>query len=145
MSELLRTQMLLASLVPRLIDHAIDTMGCQVTLWECARSDEQAVIHALGGHGRSALAGYLEADVRWHALAVAIANNGSANGILLSRHRERGAIDMGLYRAGLYLSDVEDYRPLGNFWKTLSPECAWGGDFKTPDAVHFSIAYQGRS
>ena len=30
----------------------------------------------------------------------------------------------------------------GAFWKSLDPDCCWGGDFN--DGNHYSIAYQGR-
>lgn len=141
-SELLRKQQLFASLIPRLIDYMVDTMGCQVTVGETWRTDEQAVINAMGESGRDALCAYLEQDVRFHGLAVAIKNNAKGNGILRSLHIERLAEDFNLFRNGLWLTGVEDFRPAGVYWKGLHPECAWGGDWGDDD--HFSVTYQGR-
>ena len=39
---------------------------------------------------------------------------------------------------------LEPYAKLGEFWKSLGDDHAWGGDFKSLDANHFSITYQGR-
>jgi len=64
-----------------------------------------------------------------------------------SLHYSRLAQDINLFKDGVYLKDTEAYRPLGEYWKSLSDagyECCWGGDFKNKDGNHFSIAYQGR-
>lgn len=67
-------------------------------------------------------------------------------GIKNSLHTDRLAIDINLFRNEIYLTHTEDYRELGEFWKTLSSDgytCTWGGDFN--DANHFSISNQGKS
>lgn len=38
--------------------------------------------------------------------------------------------------------DHPAWRAIGAYWKSLSPLCAWGGDFPG-DANHVSIEYQG--
>lgn len=39
--------------------------------------------------------------------------------------------------------DREDYRPLGEKWKSLHVLNRWGGDFRNRDVVHFSMWHQG--
>jgi hypothetical protein len=73
------------------------------------------------------------------------ANAASGAGIANSLHCERLAIDLNLFKFGQYLSDSAAYKPLGDYWKTLGDDCAWGGDFKRPDGNHFSIRHGGRA
>lgn len=74
----------------------------------------------------------------------ALANSQSGAGILHSLHLIRLAIDLNVFKDGVFFKTVEEYRPLGDYWKTLDPLCCWGGDFTTrPDADHFSITWQG--
>jgi hypothetical protein len=35
------------------------------------------------------------------------------------------------------------YALLGQFWKHLHPQAAWGGDFESVDSNHFSLAHEG--
>jgi hypothetical protein len=60
-------------------------------------------------------------------------------GTIRSRHHEGQAIDILLYRQGLYITNGSDlaYRALGARWLSLHYLCAWGGDFS--DANHFSL------
>jgi len=63
-----------------------------------------------------------------------------------SLHYYGCALDLILYKDGIYVPDTEPYRPLGEYWKTLHPYCKWGGDFKDfegkpqPDGNHFSLS-----
>jgi hypothetical protein len=42
---------------------------------------------------------------------------------------------------GNYLTDSEEYRELGKYWRSLySPLCKWGGDFESKDGGHFSFS-----
>lgn len=61
-----------------------------------------------------------------------------------SKHGRRLAIDINLFRDGVYLKNGEDYRELGEYWESLG--MIWGGRFgddpATPkiegwDANHF--------
>lgn len=66
-------------------------------------------------------------------------------GIIGSLHESRLAIDLMLFKNGVWLTKTEDYLPLGRYWESLSKdgiECAWGGRFS--DANHFSIASGGK-
>jgi len=80
--------------------------------------------------------------LRTQAQAAANATNGV--GVANSLHLERLAIDINLFRDGIYLADSESHRPLGTFWKSLGPDFFWGGDFKSPDGNHYSLGYGGR-
>lgn len=44
-----------------------------------------------------------------------------------SRHRDRLAIDLNLFRGGVYISDGALYRPLGEKWESIGGR--WGGRF----------------
>lgn len=56
----------------------------------------------------------------------------------MGMHPRGLAIDLNLFKDGQYLGDTEDHAPLGAYWKSLDPECTWGGDFKNPDGNHYS-------
>lgn len=100
--------------VAKLIQWATD-QGYELTWSETYRTPEQALLNAQSGKG-----------------------------IVHSLHLLRLAVDLNLFRDGTLLKTVEDYRPLGTYWKTLDPLCRWGGDFVTrPDADHFSLEFQG--
>jgi len=71
-------------------------------------------------------------------------NELNGKGISNSLHMVRLAVDFNLILKGEYQAAPEPYRPLGEFWKSLGDDHAWGGDFKSRDANHFSIAHQGR-
>lgn len=66
-------------------------------------------------------------------------------GIEKSLHTQRLAIDLNLFKDGVYLSDSAAYKPLGDWWEAQSEpgiECCWGGRFN--DGNHFSISHLGR-
>jgi hypothetical protein len=106
-------QRLFTRLVAKLIEHAYE-MGYQLTFGEAFRTPEQAALNAKAGKG-----------------------------IAQSLHGMRLAIDLNLFRNGEYLTDSEAHRPLGEYWKTLHPDCCWGGDFSRPDGNHYSMTYGG--
>ena len=60
-----------------------------------------------------------------------------------SCHKMRLAIDLNLFKDGVYLNKTEDHRELGEFWKTLHPDNRWGGDFSNPDGNHYSCEHNG--
>ena len=55
------------------------------------------------------------------------------------------ANDLCLYIGGEYQTDTEAYRPMGEYWKSLDPDCRWGGDFKKADGNHFALTFGGKS
>lgn len=56
-----------------------------------------------------------------------------------SAHKQRLAIDLNLFRGGVYLSDTESHRPLGEWWESIGG--SWGGRFR--DGNHYSIEHNG--
>ena len=76
--------------------------------------------------------------------AQALANAASGAGIAHSLHLLGLAGDISIFKDGQLLQSVDDYRPIGEQWKSMHPENAWGGDFTTrPDADHFSRSHEG--
>lgn len=107
-------QRVFVRLVGELIQFAY-AQGFELTFGEAYRTPEQSALNAKAGKG--------------------IAN---------SLHGLRLAIDLNLFKDGVYLETSEAHRPLGEFWKSLHPDCCWGGDF-TPraDGNHYSLTYGG--
>lgn len=104
-----------ALLVARLILRA-DELGYQVTLGEAWRPPEMVTLYKVRG-------------------------TGSAK----SLHADRLAIDLNLFRSGLYLPATEDHRELGEWWEKQDPECRWGGRFTRPDGNHYALSHEGRA
>jgi D-alanyl-D-alanine carboxypeptidase-like protein len=114
-----RLQEEFAQSVARLIQKA-GTLGYGVTLGEAWRTPEQAALNAKK----------LDAS-------------GNPVGISTSLHMERLAIDLNLFKDGVYITDDEGHRELGAWWKSLGPRYKWGGDFKRQDPNHYSISPDG--
>lgn len=106
-------QCLFTELVAKLITWAYAN-GYELTLGEAWRTPEQAKLNAAKGAG--------------------IAN---------SLHITRLAIDLNLFRDGVFLDSTEHHRALGNYWKSLHPLARWGGDFSRPDGNHYSLERDG--
>ena len=101
-------------MVPRLIDKAIN-LGYEVILGEAQRSPEEAK-------------------------RLAKLNKG----IMDSLHIIKLAIDLNLFKNGVYLKKTEDHKKLGEWWESQSTNeyiCAWGGHFG--DGNHYSIIHNG--
>lgn len=94
-----------------------DVNGYQVTLGEAWRPPETAAAYAMKGMG--------------------IAN---------SLHTHRLAIDLNIFFKDVWLTSVDDVKPIGDFWESMStpelPHC-WGGNFSNPDTDHFSFGQYG--
>jgi hypothetical protein len=52
-----------------------------------------------------------------------------------SFHYKRLAIDLNLFRDGVYLTDTESHTPLGRYWESIGG--TWGGRFR--DGNHYSL------
>lgn len=50
-------------------------------------------------------------------------------GIKRSRHCDRMAIDLLVFKEGVWLTDTESYRPFGVYWRSLNTLNRWGGDW----------------
>jgi len=98
-------------MVAALIQWAYE-QGYELTLGEAYRTPEQAALNAASGKG--------------------IAN---------TLHTKRLAIDLNLFKDGVYLTNSTDYLPLGEKWEQLGG--SWGGRFSKPDGNHFSLSHEG--
>ena len=88
--------------------------GHEVILAEVFRTPEQAAIYAEQGKG-----------------------------IKNSVHTKKLAGDMFLMIDGKITWNPDDYKVLGDKWKSMHELARWGGDFKGRDAVHFSFEHKG--
>lgn len=68
-------------------------------------------------------------------------NQHSGAGISHSLHLIGLAVDLNLFKDGVWLTKTEDHKPLGEYWKSLRPGNRWGGDFK--DGNHYSVEHEG--
>lgn len=101
-------------MVANLIQTAIK-FGYEVTLGETYRSPEEAARLAKLGKGTKN-----------------------------SLHSKRLAIDLNLFKDGVYLSSTESHRFLGEWWEAQSDdeiEFCWGGRFG--DGNHYSFKHNG--
>lgn len=57
-----------------------------------------------------------------------------------SCHKSRLAVDLNLFKDGVYLATTEDHRPMGEKWESMGG--SWGGHYN--DGNHYSIEHQGR-
>ena len=64
-------------------------------------------------------------------------------GIKNSLHLKKLAIDLNLFKDGVYLSDTESHRKFGEWWEKLDPMNRWGGRFK--DGNHYSMSDDGKT
>lgn len=72
------------------------------------------------------------------------ANAASGAGISKSLHLLGLAMDLNLFKNGVWLPTTDAHKPFGEYWKSLHPLCRWGGDFTTrPDGNHYSIEWNG--
>lgn len=104
-------QRLFTRLVGRLIEHAY-AIGYELTFSEAYRTPDQAERNASVGVG-----------------------------IRNSLHCKRLAIDLNLFKDGVYLTQTEHHRPLGEWWERQSPMCRWGG--RWGDGNHYSMEHGG--
>lgn len=113
MAKLSQIQQTFSKDVLKLLQHISDS-GYDFTLGELFRTPEQAAINEIQGTG--------------------IAN---------SLHCKRLAIDINLFKDGVYLQDTNDFEQFESFWKSLNQHNRWGGRFTDrhgnpkPDGNHF--------
>lgn len=59
-----------------------------------------------------------------------------------SLHWEGVAVDIDLFKDGVYLTQTSDHELFGIFWESLHPDARWGGRFE--DGNHYSVEFDGR-
>lgn len=57
-----------------------------------------------------------------------------------SLHKSRLAVDLNLFKDGVFLTQTSDHTPLGEFWESIGG--TWGGRFN--DGNHYSMEHNGR-
>jgi hypothetical protein len=103
-------QHIFAMNLSRLLQH-VESLGLTCSVGEIFRTPEQAEIYAKQGKG-----------------------------IKDSLHCKKLAADIFLFANGKLLQKKEDYKLLGDYWKSLHALNRWGGDFvKLVDSVHFEM------
>jgi hypothetical protein len=66
--------------------------------------------------------------------------------MLGSCHYVRLAADLNLFVDGTYITGAHPaWYAIGDYWKSLSPDNRWGGDFQSGDYNHVSVEWQGRA
>lgn len=58
-----------------------------------------------------------------------------------SAHKQRLAVDINLFKNGVYLVTTEDHELIGTWWEQQHPLCRWGGRFN--DGNHYSMERNG--
>jgi hypothetical protein len=58
-----------------------------------------------------------------------------------SAHKMRLALDLNLFRNGVYLEQTSDHREIGEWWEQQHPLARWGGRFD--DGNHYSFEHDG--
>jgi hypothetical protein len=67
---------------------------------------------------------------------------GQGKGTVTSLHQARLAVDLNLFKKGVWLRKTGDHQFLGEFWESVGG--SWGGRFKRPDGNHYSLSWKGR-
>lgn len=77
--------------------------------------------------------------------AQAAMNAAEGTGVTNSLHCDRLAIDINLFKDGVYITDDTGHKDLGAWWKTLGPHYKWGGEIVHPraDPNHYSLSPDG--
>lgn len=57
-----------------------------------------------------------------------------------SKHRKRLAIDLNLFKNGVYLKETSDHETLGRYWESRGG--IWGGRFKRNDGNHYEWPFE---
>lgn len=150
-SSLVKAQMEFSESHGRLLSR-IYASGYGVQAGEMLRTRIMAILYSMSLSERGRVKGLLISD--WPELAASIGDPAMGRGSITSLHQDRLAVDYTLRKLirddlgrivdATLVVDTEEYRPFGDFWKSIDPENAWGGDFSFADVGHFSRSYMGR-
>ena len=58
-----------------------------------------------------------------------------------SAHKQRLAVDLNLFKDGIWLRSTKAHEPFGAYWIALDSDNVWGGDFN--DGNHYSRRHGG--
>ena len=62
-----------------------------------------------------------------------------------SAHKQRLAVDLNLYKNGVWQRSTKAHEPFGKYWEALNENNVWGGLFSSPDGNHYSRRHGGIS
>ncbi len=79
----------------------------------------------------------------WRSKAAAEDNARRGVGIINSVHRLKLAVDLNLFKNGVYLTSSDDHQAFGTWWEDQHKLCRWGGRFKNRDGNHYSLEHNG--
>lgn len=74
--------------------------------------------------------------------AQAKANAAAGVGISNSLHKDKLAIDLNLFKDGVYLTETNAHKIFGEWWEAQHELARWGGRFG--DGNHYSFTHGGR-
>jgi len=80
-------------------------------------------------HGYELTAGEFFRTQKQQAIYLASGKSKTMN----SQHLKRLAADFNLFKNGILLNAPIDYKPLGDYWESLSQFNRWGGDWDRDD------------
>lgn len=98
---------------------------------EFAKMAAKLILHAFE-QGYEVTLGDAFRDPRLHGLMGERMGYGAAK----SFHKHRLAIDLNLFKDGVFLDSTEAHRPLGEWW--IAQGGTWGGNFSRADGNHYS-------
>lgn len=58
-----------------------------------------------------------------------------------SAHKQRLAIDLNLFKNGVFQTSTDAHKELGEWWETQHPDARWGGRFQ--DGNHYALEHEG--
>lgn len=109
MSELLKNQNLFSRDLAKLLEFCFCN-GYEISLKEALRTPEQQEIYLKTGRSKT--------------------KN--------SYHLKSLAVDLAIYKNGVWLQEKKDLEPIGNYWESLNNVNKWGGHFSSfYDGMHF--------
>ena len=76
----------------------------------------------------------------WRAPEQAAINAFRGTGIKNSLHTQRLAIDINLFKDGVFLTDGTGHKELGQYWESLHPLNKNGRNFPKPDSNHYQMS-----
>lgn len=120
-------QSIFALNVSKLISYAYEN-GFEITLGEAQRTLDQQRLY---------FEGYTLLKVE---SKLKLAKTSHKSKTLHSKHLKKLAIDLNVFKDGVYLLNKKDIQKLGDYWESLDSRNAWGGNFKTfLDVPHFQM------
>lgn len=119
-------QSLFMAMVGKLISFAYEN-GYELTGGELQRTYDQQLLH---------FEGYTLTKT---GSALKLAHTSKKSKTMHSKHLEKLAIDLNVFKDGQYLTNKEDCQILGDYWESLHEDCKWGGNWNWVDVPHFQM------